>query len=204
MPPWIIFDDFEDVPDAKSPFSTRAVRRPRLAASSATPVPVTPPPTTSTSNSSSARRRNASARRKGCTGQDCHIRRGADRALSCHRGSRHGAAPSGGAGASRAVVGPRPASCRGTAPDRGPGATRSHPVPDDVLEDGPEVVDGGGAVPRPPRFLGGPQQTVVLLLRLLSLRSEAEHLAPPRGAVPFPHGAALTFQPSRAHGVGLP
>ena len=73
MPPWIIFDDFDDVPDAKSPFSTRAVLRPRLAASRATPAPVTPPPMTSTSKSSSARRRNASARRKGCTGQCCHI-----------------------------------------------------------------------------------------------------------------------------------
>src|ERR1700722_3280024 len=75
MPPWIIFEDFEDVPDAKSPFSTRAVRRPRLAASRATPAPVIPPPMTRTSNSSSARRRNASARRKGCTDQDCHILR---------------------------------------------------------------------------------------------------------------------------------
>ena len=77
MPPWIIFDDFEDVPDAKSPFSTRAVFKPRLAASSATPAPVIPPPTTSTSNVSSARRRNASARRKGCTDRACHILRAA-------------------------------------------------------------------------------------------------------------------------------
>jgi len=43
------FDDFDDVPDAKSPFSISAVRSPRDAASSATPVPVMPPPTTRTS-----------------------------------------------------------------------------------------------------------------------------------------------------------
>ena len=74
MPPWTILEDFDDVPEAKSPFSTSAVLSPRLAASSATPAPVTPPPMTSTSNSSSARRRSASSRRKGCTGQACHIR----------------------------------------------------------------------------------------------------------------------------------
>ena len=73
MPPWIILEDFDEVPEAKSPFSTSAVFRPRLAASSATPAPVTPPPMTSTSNSSSARRRSASSRRKGCTDQACHI-----------------------------------------------------------------------------------------------------------------------------------
>ena len=68
MPPWTIFEDFDEVPEAKSPFSTRAVRNPRLAASSATPAPVTPPPMTSTSNDSSASRRRASSRRKGCIG----------------------------------------------------------------------------------------------------------------------------------------
>jgi hypothetical protein len=47
---------FEDVPLAKSSRSTKAVRRPLLAASSATPTPVIPPPTTSTSNVSLARR----------------------------------------------------------------------------------------------------------------------------------------------------
>src|SRR3984957_19940554 len=82
MPPWIIFEDFEDVPEAKSSFSTRAVFSPRLAASRATPAPVMPPPMTSTSNSSSARRRNASARRKGCTEQDCHILRAPNRGTS--------------------------------------------------------------------------------------------------------------------------
>ena len=50
MPPCTSFDDFDDVPDAKSPLSTSAMRSPRDAASSATPVPVMPPPTTSTSN----------------------------------------------------------------------------------------------------------------------------------------------------------
>ena len=49
-------DDFEEVPDARSRASTRAVERPRLTASRATPQPVTPPPTTRTSNSSPARR----------------------------------------------------------------------------------------------------------------------------------------------------
>ena len=47
---------FDDVPLAKSSRSTSAVRRPRVAASSATPAPVIPPPTTSTSNSSSRSR----------------------------------------------------------------------------------------------------------------------------------------------------
>ena len=125
MPPWIIFDDFEEVPDAKSPFSTRAVRRPRLAASSATPTPVMPPPMTSTSNSSSARRRNASARRKGCTEQACHILRAARPGLlSCRRDSRRGAGPSDGAGASRADA-HRRASCRGRASGPEPGERRS-------------------------------------------------------------------------------
>src|SRR5688572_22552621 len=62
MPPCTSFELFDDVPDAKSSRSTRPVRRPRLAASSAQPTPVMPPPTTSTSSGSSARRRNAAAR----------------------------------------------------------------------------------------------------------------------------------------------
>ena len=62
MPPWTIFDDFDDVPDAKSAFSTSAVRSPRLAASRATPAPVTPPPMTRTSNESPASRVSAVAR----------------------------------------------------------------------------------------------------------------------------------------------
>ena len=103
MPPWIIFDDFEEVPEAKSPFSTRAVRRPRLAASSATPAPVTPPPMTSTSNSSSARRRNASSRRNGCTGQACHIRSEAKSGRTGIRGVRL-VGPTGPSGGSTAAV----------------------------------------------------------------------------------------------------
>ena len=45
-----------EVPAAKSRFSISATERPRLAASSATPQPVTPPPMTRTSKSSSPRR----------------------------------------------------------------------------------------------------------------------------------------------------
>src|ERR1700728_1178397 len=67
MPPWTILDDFDDVPEAKSAFSTSAVLRPRLAASSATPAPVTPPPITRTSNCSSASRARARARSKALT-----------------------------------------------------------------------------------------------------------------------------------------
>src|SRR5205823_3665144 len=44
----------DDVPLAKSPFSTTAVRKPRSAASRAIPAPVIPPPTTSTSTGSAA------------------------------------------------------------------------------------------------------------------------------------------------------
>src|SRR5437868_280342 len=62
MPPCTSFEDFDDVPEAKSPFSINAVRRPRDAASSATPAPVMPPPTTRTSNGSSARRWRLEAR----------------------------------------------------------------------------------------------------------------------------------------------
>ena len=47
---------FDEVPDEKSSFSTRAVRRPREAASRATPTPVIPPPMTNTSNCSLLRR----------------------------------------------------------------------------------------------------------------------------------------------------
>ena len=52
------------MPEAKSCRSTRAVRRPRLAASRATPAPVMPPPMTRTSKSPRPRRRRASARSK--------------------------------------------------------------------------------------------------------------------------------------------
>ena len=65
MPPCTSFDERDDVPMAKSPRSTRAVRRPRLAASSAQPAPVIPPPTTTTSNSSAPRRSSAAARSNG-------------------------------------------------------------------------------------------------------------------------------------------
>src|SRR6476619_2865621 len=64
MPPWTSFEERDEVPMAKSPRSTSAVRRPRLAASSAQPAPVIPPPTTTTSNSSPARRSSAAARSK--------------------------------------------------------------------------------------------------------------------------------------------
>src|SRR4051794_28249572 len=50
MPPWTSLEDFDDVPEAKSSRSISAVRRPREAASRATPAPVMPPPTTTTSN----------------------------------------------------------------------------------------------------------------------------------------------------------
>ena len=133
MPPWTILEDFDEVPEAKSPFSTRAVLSPRLAASSATPAPVTPPPMTSTSNSSSARRRSASSRRNGCIGPACHIRLRIDPGcsvpmgpvpvlVSCRRGSRHGAGPWGSGAAWRALS-PRPANCRVRGSDRRPGET---------------------------------------------------------------------------------
>ena len=129
MPPWTIFEDFDDVPEAKSPFSTSAVLRPRLAASSATPAPVIPPPMTSTSNSSSARRRRASSRRKGCTGQACHIRHrghlgpGGDRGGApppCRGRSRRAGRP-----CHRARTGsPPPPSTRRVPPCRSDGAIR--------------------------------------------------------------------------------
>src|SRR3954452_9525854 len=43
--------DLLDVPEAKSRASTSPTFKPRVAASSADPVPTTPPPTTSTSSS---------------------------------------------------------------------------------------------------------------------------------------------------------
>src|SRR3954449_5956345 len=59
--------DALDVPAARSRASTRPIRSPRVAASSAAPAPVIPPPTTSRSSSpevatSSARRRAAVSR----------------------------------------------------------------------------------------------------------------------------------------------
>src|SRR2546426_4460053 len=54
MPPWMSRDECEDVPPPKSPLSTRAVRKPRNAASRAIPAPVIPPPMTSTSTGSAA------------------------------------------------------------------------------------------------------------------------------------------------------
>src|SRR6266581_7355395 len=47
-------DESDEVPLAKSPLSTTAVRKPRSAASRAIPAPVIPPPTTSTSTGSAA------------------------------------------------------------------------------------------------------------------------------------------------------
>ena len=72
------FELFDEVPEAKSWRSTRAVRRPRLAASRATPTPVIPPPTTSTSKVSSARRRSMAPRSKG-TGGDTRVILGSGR-----------------------------------------------------------------------------------------------------------------------------
>src|ERR1051326_1335481 len=51
MPPWISLELRLDVPAAQSLRSTSATRRPRSAASRATPAPVIPPPTTSRSSS---------------------------------------------------------------------------------------------------------------------------------------------------------
>src|ERR1700722_18601541 len=55
-------EDRLEVPDAKSRASTRPTDSPRVAASSAAPVPVEPPPTTSTSNVWVRRRCTARAR----------------------------------------------------------------------------------------------------------------------------------------------
>ena len=81
--PWMSLLERLDVPAAKSRFSTSATESPRLAASSATPQPVTPPPTTSTSNVSSA----------SCRSWRLRVSRGADaprepisrRALGLHQ-----------------------------------------------------------------------------------------------------------------------
>jgi hypothetical protein len=64
-PPWISLLERLDVPAAKSRLSTRATDRPQLAASRATPQPVTPPPTTSTSKVSAAKRSKARLRASG-------------------------------------------------------------------------------------------------------------------------------------------
>ncbi len=56
------FDERLLVPDAKSRASTSATRRPRSAASRATPAPVMPPPTMRTSKRSFARRLRLRAR----------------------------------------------------------------------------------------------------------------------------------------------
>lgn len=61
-PPCTIFEDFDDVPEAKSSFSTSAARSPREAASSTAYAPVMPPPMTRTSYVSSASRRLRAAR----------------------------------------------------------------------------------------------------------------------------------------------
>jgi hypothetical protein len=52
MPPWMSRVERLLVPLPKSSFSTRAVWKPRIAASRATAAPVMPPPTISKSNSS--------------------------------------------------------------------------------------------------------------------------------------------------------
>ena len=49
MPPWIIPEFAPEEPAAKSFFSTSMVVSPRIAASRAMPVPLTPPPMTSRS-----------------------------------------------------------------------------------------------------------------------------------------------------------
>ena len=58
-------DDFDDVPDEKSPASIRATRMPRAAASRATPAPVMPPPMTVRSNDSVRSASRATERTKG-------------------------------------------------------------------------------------------------------------------------------------------
>jgi hypothetical protein len=45
MPPWISFDDHDEVPLAKSPRSTSSAFRPRRLAACRTAAPVMPPPT---------------------------------------------------------------------------------------------------------------------------------------------------------------
>ncbi len=77
-------DDLEEVPEAKSSFSTRAIFSPRLAASRATPAPVMPPPTTRTSNDSEANRASARSRsnRSWCAARAIG---GPGMAKACHR-----------------------------------------------------------------------------------------------------------------------
>ncbi len=62
MPPCTSRDERLDVPLAKSSFSSRATRHPRIAASLAIPHPVIPPPMMSRSNVSRASVANALAR----------------------------------------------------------------------------------------------------------------------------------------------
>src|SRR5437773_10087521 len=62
MPPWMTRDDTDDVPPPRSPLSTRAVRKPRRAASRAIPAPVIPPPMTSKSTGSAAIEASAAVR----------------------------------------------------------------------------------------------------------------------------------------------
>src|SRR5881397_1004937 len=62
MPPWMSRDDTDDVPPPRSPLSTRAVRKPRRAASRAIPAPVIPPPMTSKSTGSAAIEASAAVR----------------------------------------------------------------------------------------------------------------------------------------------
>ena len=65
MPPCTSFDDRLDVPLAQSRASTIPTRRPRVAASSALPVPTMPPPTTRMSSSFSFSAAIAAARSSG-------------------------------------------------------------------------------------------------------------------------------------------
>ena len=63
-----------DVPAAKSRFSISATVKPRAAASSATPQPVTPPPITRTSKVSAARRVQRTRVRLGTQSRRAHVR----------------------------------------------------------------------------------------------------------------------------------
>jgi hypothetical protein len=93
-------DDLDEVPEAKSSFSTRAVRSPRLAASRATPAPVMPPPMTSTSKCWWARRARASDR-SNPPAPGSATRAGSGMAKACHRSERD---PAGRVGAHRPGV----------------------------------------------------------------------------------------------------
>src|SRR5262245_38361650 len=103
------FELFDEVPDAKSSRSTSAVRKPRLAASSATPTPVMPPPMTSTSKRSPLRRFSMDGRSNG-TGDIGVILGGASPRARAAGGSSRRGAPD--------VHGERPSQ------DPGPPATR--------------------------------------------------------------------------------